>query len=72
MSYQGSMNAPDADLGVQEQRSKIKLTRNAKGDSQWEISVVVGEDELLLFEAKRLAVKVNEELEAELIRGRAS
>lgn len=36
------------ETGQVEQRSKIKLTRNAKGDPQWEISVVTGEtDETL-------------------------
>jgi hypothetical protein len=31
-------------LETSEQRSRIKLTRNAKGDPQWEISVVDGAD----------------------------
>jgi hypothetical protein len=66
------MSGPEAILeATPEQRSKVEITRNAKGDSQWRIVVVTGEDESLIFEAKRLAVKVNTELEAELIRGRA-
>ncbi len=39
-----------------EQRSKIKLVRNAKGDPQWEITVLDGDTEQMLDEARRVAV----------------
>jgi hypothetical protein len=46
----------DQETEGREQRSKIKLTRNAKGDPQWEISVLAGESDTALDEARRQAV----------------
>ncbi|MCL4836446.1 MAG: hypothetical protein KJ058_00585 [Thermoanaerobaculia bacterium] len=53
-------------------RSKVKLTRNAKGDAQWEITVVVGDDVDALNEARRVAVAQWRELESDLGVGRAA
>lgn len=49
-----------------EQRSKIKLTRNAKGEPQWEISVITGTTTQELDEARKLAVAQWTALETEL------
>lgn len=52
-----------------EQRSKIKLTRNAKGDPQWEISVVADEQDATLDAMRAQAVAQWRALEMELVRG---
>lgn len=39
-----------------EARSKIKLTRNAKGDVQWELSVIEGATEAELDRLRQIAV----------------
>lgn len=38
------------------QQSKIKLTRNAKGDPQWEVTIVEGADEAELTRIRELAL----------------
>lgn len=48
-----------------EQRSSVKLVRNAKGDPQWELKVVVGEDEVAVERARELAVQMHRAMEAE-------
>ena len=50
-------------------RSSVKVTRNAKGDPQWEIKVRVGDTEEQVVEAYKLAVKAHHALEAELLGG---
>lgn len=47
-------------------RSKIKLVRNAKGEAQWEISVVEGTSEEDLNQLRQLAVAQWQALETEL------
>jgi hypothetical protein len=49
-----------------EQRSSIKVTRNAKGDPQWEIKVVVGEDDAALNKMREQAVSQHQALGREL------
>jgi hypothetical protein len=39
------VTAPEENGGQLEQRSSVKLTRNAKGDCQIEVKVYAGEDE---------------------------
>jgi len=56
----------ERDFETPEARSRIKLTRNAKGDPQWEISVVAGTPEAELDEARRIAVEQWNKLYAEL------
>lgn len=48
-------------------QSKIKLVRNAKGDSQWEISVAEGATEESLDELRRIAVAQHLALGRELL-----
>ncbi|MGH2798331.1 MAG: hypothetical protein ACRDM0_11825 [Thermoleophilaceae bacterium] len=58
------MNAPDfADAQIEAQRSKVKVTRNAKGEPQWEITVLVGEEESAIENARRIAVAMNQAME---------
>lgn len=49
-----------------ESRSKIKVTRNAKGDAQWEISVVDGVDATEIVRLRTLAVQQHQALVADL------
>ena len=50
-----------------ESRSKIKITRNAKGDSQWEISVVDGVTREEIERIRGLAVEQHQALVRELV-----
>lgn len=56
----------EQDFQPLEQRSKIKLVRNAKGDPQWEISVLAGESDSVLDEARKQAIAQWNALNAEL------
>ncbi len=44
--------------------SKVKLTRNAKGDAQWELSVVEGAEETEIVRLRDLAIAQYRALEA--------
>lgn len=46
-------------------RSRVKLTRNAKGQAQWEVSVAVGDALDALDQARQIAVAQWRALEAE-------
>lgn len=48
-----------------EQRSSVKLVRNAKGDPQWEIKVVAGDEEADVERARQLALDQYRDLETE-------
>ncbi len=48
-------------------RSSVKVTRNAKGDPQWEIKVRVGDTEDEIVAAYKVAVLAHHALEAELV-----
>lgn len=50
-------------------RSSVKVTRNAKGDPQWEIKVRVGDTEAEIVTAYKVAVLAHHALEAELVTG---
>lgn len=50
-----------------ESRSKIKVTRNAKGDPQWEIAVVEGVTRDEIARLRTLAVEQHEMLLRELV-----
>ena len=60
------MSSTDTEPGIVEQRSKIKLTRNAKGDAQWEISVLAGEQDATLDAIREQAVAQYRALQKEL------
>lgn len=49
-----------------EQRSRVKVTRNAKGDPQWELSIVEGADEDEVNRLRRIAVAQYNALLSEL------
>lgn len=49
-----------------EQKSSIKVTRNAKGDAQFEAKIVAGVTDLELDELRAKAVKTYQELAREL------
>jgi hypothetical protein len=49
-----------------DQRSKIKVTRNSKGDPQWEATVVEGADPAELERIRGLAVEQYHALAREL------
>ena len=49
-----------------EQQSKIKVIRNAKGDAQWEISVVANENDDVLNRMRQQAVAQHRALEQEI------
>jgi hypothetical protein len=49
----------------QEQRSKIKVSRNAKGDPQWEITVLVGEEASAVGRAREIALEMHRAMEQE-------
>ncbi len=48
------------------QRSSVKISRNAKGDAQWEIKVLVGESESDVIEARQIAIREYEAIRREL------
>lgn len=48
-------------------RSKVKLTRNAKGDPQWEVTVAEGATETDLNNLRAIAITQYKELEKELL-----
>lgn len=50
-----------------ESRSKVKITRNAKGDAQWEISVVDGVSRDEIVRLRTLAIEQHQALVAELV-----
>lgn len=50
-----------------EQRSSIKVTRNAKGEPQWEVKVVVGDELEKLDIVHDMAVAHYKQLERELV-----
>lgn len=62
------MSAPEQET-YEGGRSSVKVTRNAKGDAQWEVKVRVGDTEEQVVEAYKLAVKAHHALEAELVGG---
>ena len=49
-----------------EARSMVKVTRNAKGDPQWEVSVVEGADETEIQRLRMIAVDAWRALERDL------
>lgn len=49
-----------------ESKSSVKVVRNAKGEPQWEVKVVVGDDESVLNEARQIAVAQYQALGREL------
>lgn len=51
--------------GIDLSRSKVKVSRNAKGEPQWEISVVAGEEESEVNRLKDVAIAINRALEEE-------
>lgn len=59
------MSAPEQE-GVVEQKSSIKVTRNAKGDAQFEAKLVAGVTDPELTELRRQAVHTYQELSREL------
>ena len=60
------MEASTTQPQEQEQRSSIKVTRNAKGDPQWEVKVVEGSTNESLDEIRRIAVNQYTALRVEL------
>lgn len=58
---------PRQDHEPVESRSKVKVTRNAKGDSQWEIAVVEGVTRDEMVRLRTLAVEQHEMLLRELV-----
>lgn len=61
------MSAPAQEL--QEGRSSVKVTRNAKGDPQWEVKVRVGDTAVEVATAREIALAEHRALEAALVRG---
>lgn len=59
------MSAVEHDAPV-ESRSKVKVARNAKGDAQWEVSVVEGTDVVAMNALRLIAVEQYRELEKAL------
>jgi len=60
------MSEHEAESAQIEQRSKFKVTRNAKGDPQWEIGIVEGTTDETLNTMRRQAVEQYKALEQEL------
>ena len=60
------MSEHEAENAQIEQRSKFKVTRNAKGDPQWEIGIVEGTADETLNTMRRQAVEQYKALEQEL------
>lgn len=58
------MSEPHAEI-QNEQRSKIKLTRNAKGDTQIEVSIVQGTTVAEADELRQLAVDQYKQIQSE-------
>jgi len=54
---------------IPEGRSSVKVTRNAKGDPQWEIKVRVGDTAVEVAEARETALANHRALEAALLGG---
>lgn len=66
------MSAPDfagAEPGQDLSRSSVKVTRNAKGDPQWEIKIRVGDTAVEVAEAREIALATHRALERELLGG---
>lgn len=61
------MNGEPALFEQPESRSKVKLTRNAKGDAQWEISVVEGTDAAEMNRLREMALATHRQLVADLV-----
>jgi hypothetical protein len=61
------MSEHEIESGQFEQRSKFKVTRNAKGDPQWEISVVSGATQAEMDELRGIAVAQYRALEQDLV-----
>lgn len=60
------MSSQEHDGQVVEQKSSIKVTRNAKGDAQFEAKIVAGVTDGELNELRAKAVKTYQELAREL------
>lgn len=60
------MSTPEHAAESAEQKSSVKVSRNAKGDPQWEIKVVVGTAEYEISLSRAIAVTQYRALEAEL------
>ncbi len=58
------MSAPEQQI---ESRSSVKISRNAKGEAQFEVKVYDGSTEEELDEVRRIAVVQYEALERELV-----
>ena len=54
------------------QRSSIKLVRNAKGDTQVEVKVYVGDTDADVLKARQLAVDTYRQVVAEFSAGEAA
>lgn len=59
------MSAPENGHEPAESRSSVKLTRNAKGDTQIEVKVYVGDSDDDLEHARQKAVDVYNQLRTE-------
>lgn len=60
------MSGSEFDAPVVEAKSKIKVVRNAKGEPQWEISVIAGETDDVLDKMRGQAVAQHKALEREI------
>lgn len=60
------MSGVEHDAASIESRSKVKVTRNAKGDAQWEISVVSGEQVEEMVRLREIAVAQYRALQEQL------
>jgi len=58
-----------ADEPIVEQKSRFKITMNAKHEPQWELSVVAGETAEELDRLRLLAVSQHEQLRSALLGG---
>ena len=68
------MSTPEttgAEPGQDLSRSSVKVTRNAKGDPQWEIKVYVGDDPVDVQIARETALATHRALESALLGGGA-
>lgn len=66
------MSADEKRAGAEpviEQKTRVKVTRNAKGDPQWEITVVEGTPDAELERVRSLAVQTHRALVRELVNG---
>lgn len=59
------MSTQEQEVGQGESRSSVKLTRNAKGDTQIDVKVYVGDSEHDIDDAKAKAIEVYNSLAAE-------